>query len=726
MPPSSSQPATADATSGVAEPRPARRWLAGLAEAERLRFAPWLAVALGAGVLFYFALPIEPPAAAVWVAPPMLLLAAMVGTRHAAAGWALGLFAAAALGFAACLWHAGRQPAPLDLPRGAQVVSGRVSSVDLLPEGRRVTVVRPRLGDGDPLPRFLRLRLRSEDPARPAPGDTVSVRALVRPPVSPAYPGAWDFQRAAFFSGLGGSGFAIGRASVEPSAEGAPPAASLRAAIEARTTAALPGAAGAIAAALLTGGQSAIPAADLAAMRDSGLAHLLSVSGLHIAIVMGVSFAVLRFALAAVPPLALRLPGKPVAAVGALVVGAGYMLLTGAGVPMQRSFAMAALATLALLTGRRAISMRGLALAAGLVLLLQPAAVLGASFQMSFAAVMAIIAGWEWLRLRLPRPERRWRRRAALLVFGTLATSVLAGAATTPFGLHHFGRLQLYGVVANALAVPLTSALIMPAGMAAVALMPLGLEGLALAPMGWGVEMVLAVARAVAAWPGAALPAPPLPAAALCAVTFGMAWLCLWRSRWRLLGVPAIVAGFAVGAAQRPPDILVSADARLIAVRAGDGLFLQRLSGASNLTRDTWLRLYGLETANALPAKPGRVADGAITCEEGACALRPSPNGPPAATLLRGAPSGEACAGVPLVVSAEPVRGRCGARVVDRFSVWRDGAHAVWLGSAGSPRVLSDRAARGARPWVSPVPQPRNSGRGTAPREASPPPPEPE
>ena len=212
-------------------------------------------------------------------------------------------------------------------------------------------------------------------------------------------------------------------------------------------------------------------------MRDSGLAHLLSVSGLHIAIVMGVSFAVLRFALAAVPPLALRLPGKPVAALGALGVGAFYMLLTGAEVPMQRSFAMAALATLALLTGRRAISMRGLALAAAVVLLLQPAAVLGPSFQMSFAAVMALIAGGEWLRPRLPAPERRWRRRAAVALFGTVATSILAGAATTPFGLHHFGRLQLYGVVANAVAVPLTSALVMPAGMAAVALMPLGLEG---------------------------------------------------------------------------------------------------------------------------------------------------------------------------------------------------------------------------------------------------------
>ena len=154
---------------------------------------------------------------------------------------------------------------------------------------------------------------------------------------------------------------------------------------------------------------------------------------------------------------------------------------------MQRSFAMAALATLALLTGRRALSLRAWALAAAAVLLLQPAAVLGASFQMSFAAVLALIAGWEWLRPRMPKAGRgRWRRRLALAAFGVVATSVLAGAATTPFGLHHFGRLQLYGVAANAIAVPLTSVLVMPAGMAAAALMPFGLEDLALHPDGLG------------------------------------------------------------------------------------------------------------------------------------------------------------------------------------------------------------------------------------------------
>jgi competence protein ComEC len=563
------------------------------------------------------------------------------------------------------------------------------------------------LDGGTPLARQVRIRLKAEDPAKPQPGDLIRVRGLVRAPAAPAYPGAWDFQRAAWFSGMAGSGFAIGRAEVTPGAAGTPLLAGLRAAIEARVTGLVPGAAGAVAAALLTGGQSAIPAADLAAMRDSGLAHLLSVSGLHIAIVMGVTFGLLRLLLALVPWVALRLPGKPLAALGALGVGALYLLLTGSAVPMQRSFAMAALATVALLSGRRALSLRAWALAAAAVLLLQPAAVLGASFQMSFAAVLALIAGWEWLRPRLPKADgARWKRRLALAAFGVVATSVLAGAATTPFGLHHFGRLQLYGVAANALAVPLTSALVMPAGMAAVALMPFGLEHLALVPMGWAVEGILAVARWVAGWPGAALTVPPIPAWGLGACTFGMLWLCLWCARWRVLGVPLIVLGLASGAWQRSPDILVSADARLIGLRAGEGLAVQKLSGASGLTRESWLRLYGAAEAAVLP-KQGMLAEGGITCTPGACTLRPVA-GAPGAVLLRGAPPAEACTGAALVVSAEPVRGRCAAQVVDRFAVWRNGAHAIWLDRSGV-RVLSDRAARGARPWVPPVPVPRGT-----------------
>ncbi|WP_149535546.1 ComEC/Rec2 family competence protein [Siccirubricoccus phaeus] len=675
---------------------------------EQARLAPWLAVALGAGVLTYFALPAEPPALAAWLGAPLLLAACPARRQGALLGWALGLLAAAALGFGLAAGHTSLQPPMPELPRNATILSGRIAQVELLPEGRRLTIEAPRLDGGAPLARQVRVRLKADDPARPSPGDTIRLRALLRAPSAPAHPGAWDFQRAAYFAGLAGSGFALGRAEVTPG-ETAPAFAALRAGIEARVTAAIPGPAGAVAAALLTGGQSAIPAAELAAMRESGLAHLLSVSGLHIAIVMGLGFWLLRAGLALVPAIALRLPVKPVAALGALALGGAYLALTGLQIPMLRSFAMAALVTLALLAGRRALSLRGWALAAALVLAVNPAALLGASFQMSFAAVLALIAGWEWLRPRLPTGQGDgWRRRLLLAGFGLVATSLLAGAATTPFGLHHFGRLQLYGVAANALAVPLTSLLVMPAGLAAAALMPFGLDSWALAPMGWGVEGILAIARHVAAWPGASLAVPPISAWGLGLTAFGMLWLCLWRSAWRGFGLPLILLGLLSGGWQRPPDILVSGDGRLIAFRANEGMFLQRLSGASAFTRDAWQRLFGVAEARALPREG---AAGSAACAPGACTLRAAP-GAPAVVLLRGAAPAEgqrtACTHAALVISAEPVRGHCAAQVIDRFTVWRHGPHAVWLEPEGV-RVVSDRGWRGDRPWVPPMPVPRGT-----------------
>jgi competence protein ComEC len=567
-----------------------------------------------------------------------------------------------------------------------------------------------------PAARRIRVRLRAHDPLRPQPGEIIRVRALLRAPSAPAYPGAWDFQRAAFFEGHGASGFALGPAELVGEGGAAPPLAGWRAAIEARVIAALPGGPGAIAAALLTGGQSAIPPADMAAMRDSGLVHLLSVSGLHIAIVMGVAFFVVRAGLALWPGFALRLGTKPWAALAALAAGGFYMVLTGSQVPMQRSFAMAALVTLALLTGRRAFSPRVLAFAATVVLVLHPFAVMGPSFQMSFAAVLALIATWEGLRGVLARGEapRPWWWGALAAVLGTALTSVVAGFATMPFGLHHFGRVQMYGVAANALAVPLTSLVVMPSGMLALLLMPLGLEGWALAVMGLGVEGILGVAREVAAWPGAAASLAPLPAWGLAVASFGLLWLCLWRTGWRWLGAPVLALGLMAWALARPPDALASADGRLFALAVEGELYVERRPGASRFTRDSWLRGLGDEEGEALPVS-GEAAGGRIRCTPGACTLHDAagvarvmllrPAVPPRGARnppLR-APAG-ACGEVAVILAPEPLRGGCeGSQVVDRFSVWRDGAHAVWISGA----VLSDRAFRGDRPWVPPRPVPR-------------------
>ncbi len=685
-----------------------------LLAAERGRFAPWLAVALGIGDLAYFALRQEP---APWAGAAALLgsaAGAWLGWRTLPARAAALLLVAASLGFGAAQLATWRALPLVPLPRGAMVVQGVVRSVEALPAGgRRITVARARLAPGAaPLARLVRLRLRDADPAAIAAGDRIAVRALIRAPSAPAWPGGWDLQRSAFFAGYAGYGFAIGPARVLLHARPHGIAAwwqALRDHIAHRMIAGLPGPDGAIAATLMTGTPTAIPEADRAAFRNSGLAHLLAVAGLHMGIVMGVAMGFSRLLLACSEHASLHWPCKQIAAIIALAVGGFYMALTGMHVPIERSFAMASLVLLGLLLGRRVLSLRGLAVAAAALLLLSPEQVVGVSFQMSFAAVLALISGYEamrpWLRrLRGEGGFGAWLRTH----LATLAlTSLLAGTAALPFAAYDFGRVQLYYVVANMVAVPITAALVMPAGLAALLLMPIGLEHLALVPMGWGIEAVLWIGRGVASWPAAVLAVPHIPLWGVSVAAAGIAWLGLWRSRLRLLGLVPLAIGLASPAIAPPPDILVSDNAAMIALRTPQGVFLQRRRGSSKFVLEQWLQLWAAPDTQPMPQE-GSAAAGAIACTGGVCRLRPSP-GQAMALLVASGEATHDCAGAAVLVSAEPARHACpgGPPVVDRFTVWRNGTASVWLTADGA-RILTDRAARGARPWVPPPPVPRH------------------
>lgn len=681
-------------------PRLRAAWHAWI-EAERGRYVPWLAVSGMAGVAAYFAQRAEPPGWVGLMAALGALLACVLGWRHPVPRAVCLVALAAAAGFLSAQLQT-RRALPIEaIPAKAAVLTGVVRGVDILPEGRRVTLSGVRLTpDAAPLARTVRVRLRRGDAGELAAGDRIQLRSLLRAPAPPAYPGAWDLQRDAFFSGLGASGYALNPAVPLERAQPTGPVAvlqGLRDGIAARVMAGLPGAAGAVAGTLLTGTTASIPQADREAFRDSGLAHLLAVAGLHIGIVMGLVMGATRLLLATIERTALHWPNKAIAGCAALAVGGCYLLLTGAHVPIMRSFAMACLVTLGIILGRRALSLRGLTLAAAAVMMIAPNEVAGVSFQMSFAAVLALISGYEALRPLLARLHGDGLRRRVLShVVALTLTSLLAGTASAPYGAYHFGHIQLYFIVANLLAVPLTAFWVMPTGLAALTLMPFGLERLALAPMGWGIEGILWIGRTVASWPAATLAVPAMPGWGLVVFSAGLAWLGLWRSRARLAGVPVMLAGLLSPLAAPPPDVLMSSDARLIAVRDG-GYWLQSRSGASKFVRDAWRD--HLASGPLQPLQEGRPT----SCTATACRIEPA-----GLLLLRDASRAMDCAGVRLLISAEPARGECPAGVpyLDRFSVWRDGAHAVWLAPDG-PRILSDRANRGDRPWVPPPPRPR-------------------
>ncbi len=663
------------------KPSPLRAAFAAFTVAESGRFILFLPVFMAGGVIAYFAWPHEPR---VWPAALLaaLLLPAAIRTRTASiqAGCLCAvLFAAGFASAGRATWSA---PPWVELPRRAALVTGEIAALDILPEGRRVSLAAPRLDGGAPLPRGLRIRLRDSDQTSLQPGDAIQIRALLRAPSPPSYPGGWDTQREAFFTGLGGYGFALGPAT--RLAKAAPSRwQAVRGAIAARITAGLPGPRGAIAATLLTGMGSAIPAEDRRAFQASGLAHLLAVAGLHIGIVMGLAYTACRRGLSLSEHVALFWPTKQIACLISLAVGFAYLALTGAHVPILRSFAMACLVALAVLTGRRALSWRALGLAAVLLMLASPEQVMGVSFQMSFAAVMALIAGWEVLSPRLARLQEGRARTLARHGIALLATSALAGTASLPVAAYHFGTATPYYVPANLVAVPLTALWVMPWGMVALLLMPLGLQALALAPMGWGIGALLWIARAVAAWPAAEIAVPQMPPAALLCIMGGLIWLCLWRTRLRLAGLGGFAAGLAICTFAARPDIVVSPDARLIAARYGGQVHVSAASGLARFDRETPERIWG-------------VADGQIrpfACDAAACRLDIAGR---TAVLMQDVQA--PCDGAQVAVSH--LRASCAsAPIVDALTTEAAGATTIRLTRAG-PVLRTDADERGDRPWV--------------------------
>lgn len=548
---------------------------------------PWLVVLFAGGAALYAVAPAEPSAVALVVLAA--LLAAATVWRRRTGHDARVVAACAALALGACLakFESDRVAAPrLDRDRTV-TVSGWIADAEATPRsGRRmVVVVRTMEARGLPMDAVpTRVTVTARGPGRDlAVGSAVTFLARLRPPDGPTLPGGYDFARRAWFEGRGGSGFVLGK--VTPTDLGPPPLgirlaaplANLRAAMADRVRAALPGTAGAVAAALMVGEARAIPEAVNASLRASGLYHIISISGLHMTLVAGGVFAVVRLLLVAIPGYAARHNGKKLAALVAVVVALFYLLLSGAGVATVRSFIMFAVALLAVLADRPAVTRATVAVAAAVVVALWPSSVVEPGFLMSFLAVAALVATFELWQAHRPDADvtAPWPRRLALAatlwLAGSALTSLVAGLATAPIVIDAFHRAAPYGVLANIAALPLVGLVIMPMAVVAGLALPFGLEAWPLALMGWGIDAMLWVSEVVAALPGGqGLVGRIHPWAAPLAVA-GLIWLILWRSKLRLAGLAPMIVALTLAPFADRPDIIVADDGRTVAVRGDDG-----------------------------------------------------------------------------------------------------------------------------------------------------------
>ena len=602
-------------------------------------------------------------------------------------------------------WRSARVAAPVLADRQVTTVAGAIEAIENRADRDQLRLtIAPDAATG--LPPRVRLTLRGTPPAGLATGARIHVRAMLSPPAGAAIPGGYDFARRAWFAGIGATGFPMGNLTV--TAPAPRPSGALawldtaRTALTRRILAAVPGEAGALAAAFVTGDQGAIPLETAQAMRDSGLAHLLSISGLHIAVVVGGTIFAVRRLLTLSPTLALRWPVKTIAVAVAAGVGIGYTLLAGAQVPTVRTILATLIVLVGMVIGREAFSLRLLAAAAFVILAIRPEALLGASFQLSFAAVIAIVALYEsrlgrWLTT--PSENERWPRRLARHGTALLATGIVAELALSSIGLFHFNRAGLYGVFANLVAIPWSSFVVMPLLVLGLLAEAIGLGALVWPAVGAAMTLLIALAEATAALPGAIVRLPAVPATAYTLIIAGGLWLALWRTRLRWWGAAVVATGLLLAVTSPPPDLLISGDGRHAALRLADGRLALLRPRTGNFLREVW----GDALATAGDASFAQVPG--MACSADTCVAEVRRDGRTwrlLATLSRDyVDRGDfepACAAADIVISSRRMPKWCSPRwrVFDRAHLKETGAVAIWLGNG---RVASANEPIGDHPW---------------------------
>lgn len=680
-------------------------------------------VVLAFGALFYFNLPWEPGFTGLMTVTVIAL--ALLPTTTAG-----GLFRVVLV--AILLTTAGMAAAKVETRLantkvlGSEIttqLTGRVARIEYQESGRvRLTLdvvatERPQLRYA---PDRVRVTARGV-PEGLLPGMGVVGIVRLMPPSGPVRPQSYDFAFKRYFDGIGGSGFfmrgpEIAELSAAPTRTERVAAwiEQRRSAVAQRIMARIGGSEGAIAAALITGIRAGIPEEANEALRITGLYHVISISGLHMALVAGTVMIFVRSAAALFPTFATRHPAKKYAAFTALMATGFYLLASGGDVAAQRSFLMLAVMLIAVLFDRAALTMRNLAISALIIILISPHEVVGPSFQMSFAATAALVAAYgAWSARKGDRladhgsPPKNGILRAGLSHATALAmTSIIAGLATALFTAWHFQQVSPLGVVANLAAMPLVSVIVMPMAVLATLLMPLGLDGFPLDLMGFGIRGMNAIAfwlaeRSAFDATGA------VPLSSVLILTAALVILTMAGGALRWAALPLIVAGIPLMIMRDLPDVLISEDGRLIAVSTASGGVAVNRPRPNGFTIQNWLRAFDVpnfERPLTSEQASRQENDDAFICNDGLC-MATNAKGIVIAHAETAEMAANACGEARLIVIADataeaPCLDPSVLIITARDLARRGSAQIVWRGEGASMEPAVRYAiAQPYRPW---------------------------
>src|SRR5271166_5523374 len=688
-------------------------------EVEERRFFLWLPVAAMGGVALNLGADREP---VLWLPAGLSVLFGALAFFSRARPFALGLsLAVAALfaGFLAMSLRTARVAAPvLDRVR-IVALQGYVEEVDLRPAGARMVIA---VASADGMPREKaprRVRVTTRKAPDVMAGDFVSLKARLLPPSHAALPGGYDFARDAFFAGVGAVGSTLGPIQRLPPPGDTSWRQRFSAAIDharnrlaLRVNAIIGGDEGAIAAAMVTGKRDFLSndARDL--IREAGIFHIITISGVQMTLVAGIIFALTRRLLALSPMLALQYPIKKWAAGVAMAGSAFYDIATGSRVGTERALIMTLIVLSAVIMNRRALTMRNLAFAVLAVIVIEPEAILGVSFQLSFAAVAALIAVMEArLATREIDPDPYVPKRGAPPMRGFLAAHLVekplallfatacATSATASFMAYHFHDLSPYVLIGNPLTLTVIEFFAVPGALLGAALYPLGLDAPVWLYVGAGIRFILWVARFIADAPGSTLHLRAFAPYALPFLALAVISATVWRTwTFRLSAIPLALIGL-VGAAHGPRyDVIVAPSGDLAAVRDADGLLEVVGKRFNAFAAEQWL------TADGDGRDPARARDPNAPCDRLGC-VAALPEGESLSIVIDRMAFDEDCARAEVIVSALSAPANCRAKFVfDDKALARFGAVGLsWSDDKGFT-LASDRSPLQNRPWSAAPP----------------------
>lgn len=500
------------------------------------------------------------------------------------------------------------------------VVQGVVENIVPLESGYRIILSNVKIEKLSlkKTPKKVRLTVRT-DIGEIKSGNLVKVKAILSKPMQPYIPNTYNFARDAYFKQIGAVGYTVSNFEIINTASNSFMGGlnKIRNNIQRRVIDSIGVYDGSIVTALMINEYSNIDKNVLKNLRATGLAHILSVSGMHLSLVAAIFFVTSRFILNLFPSIALRIHCKKIAAFISLLGSFGYLLISGMEVAAIRSFIMASMVIIAIIIDRSANPMRAISWAATIILFITPENIVHPSFQMSFAAVLALISSYElFMKIKFDFSEFNILQKGLFYFFSVAFSSLIAGLATAPFALYHFGQTSNYSILANLLAVPITSFWLMPMVVVTFLLYPLHLEFLSLNLMKFGVIILIKIANYIAGLPSAVSYFAKVTDLNIIFVVIGFLWLCIWNTRIRLLGILFITIGIILQSLVLRPDIFIDWDRKTIAVVDQDKnqlIFLKK--PLVRFKKQLLLGYLGISRA----IKYKEQTDGFINCKQNIC-----------------------------------------------------------------------------------------------------------